>query len=125
MIHKYTLAGFLIVTGSFNVLAADEFMTGAELTALIGQGKTINLGGEGEGYAGTLEIKADGTASGLAKTDAGKKIVIKGTWKIEGDKFCRKWKGLDGGKEICETWRTIGNNKVEVLKVEKLGVNWW
>lgn len=125
MSHKYLLTGLFIVTGSFNVLAADEFMTGAELTALVGQGKTINLGGEGEGYSGTLEIKADGTASGSAKTDAGKKIVIKGTWAIEEGQFCRKWKGLDGGKKVCETWKKIGDNKVEVLEIKKLGVNWW
>jgi hypothetical protein len=125
MSYKSLLTGLFIATGSLNVLATDEFMTGAELTSLVGQGKTINLGGESEGYSGTLEIKADGTASGSAKTAAGKKIVIKGTWAIEGDQFCRTWKGLDGGKKFCETWKKIGDNKVEVLEIKKLGVNWW
>jgi len=116
----------LCLTASYSAsLAAGEFMTGAELTALVGQGKTINLGGEGTDYRGTLEIKADGTASGSAKTNTGKKIVIKGTWAIEGDQFCRKWKGLDGGKKVCETWKKIGDNKVEVLEIKYIGVNWW
>jgi hypothetical protein len=119
------LATLLILAGATSVFAADELMTGAEFTTLIGSGKTINLGGQGEGYAGTLELKADGTGSGAAKTDAGKKVVIKGTWAIKDDRFCRKWKGLDGGKEVCEAWKKVGTNKVEVLKVEKLGVNWW
>jgi hypothetical protein len=115
-----------MLAGSSVVVAADEYMTGAELTTLIGEGKTINLGGEGEGYAGTLEFRADGTASGSAKTDDGKTLVIEGTWKIKNNQFCRKWDGFDNAKTVCESWKKIGENRVEVqMAKKKIGVNWW
>jgi len=115
-----------LLVGSIAAMAADEFMTGAEITALIGEGKTINLGGKGEGYSGTLDLRADGTGSGSAKTDDGKTLVIEGTWKIKGNLFCRKWDGFDKGKTICESWKKIGENRVEVqLAKKKIGVNWW
>jgi hypothetical protein len=118
------VAAYLLV-GSV-ALAADKYMTGDEIKALIGEGKTINLGGKGEGYEGTLEIRADGTASGSAKTDAGKTLVIEGIWAIKNNQFCRKWDGFDDAKMVCEKWKVIGENKVEVqMAKKKIGVNWW
>jgi len=105
---------------------AQEAMTGDELEALLGDDKTIGLGGPGAGYAGELALKSDGTASGSAKTDAGKVIQIDGVWYIEGGKFCRTWKAVDDGKEVCETWIKDGDNKVRVLVDGKeIGVNHW
>ena len=101
-------------------------MTGEELKALFAADKTINLGGPGEGYAGTLTIKVDGTGAGEAKTDGGKVIALEGTWHIKKDNFCRKWKDLDKGKEVCEAWKKTGDNRVEVqVKKKKIGVNSW
>lgn len=57
-------------------------MTGEELTALVGAGKKINLGGDGQGYSGTLQIKGDGSASealqvtGTTTSVDGKKIGV-------------------------------------------------
>lgn len=108
-----------------SVFATDTYMTGEEITALIGTGKTINLGGAGEGYVGSLEIKADGTAAGSVKTDGGI-LVIKGTWVVKQNNFCRNWVSLDGDKVVCESWKKIGDKRVEVQdNNKKLGVNWW
>ena len=101
-------------------------MTGAELNALLGKGKTIMLGGPGQGYAGELAMNADGTGKGTAKTDGGKILTLTGTWKIKGDQVCRAWKEFDDGKEICETWEKDGANKVQVMVDGKsIGVNHW
>ena len=105
------------------VATAETQMTGAQLTQLLGEGKTLILGGSGEGYQGKLELYPDGTGKGQAITDKGKKIILEGTWKIDGDEFCRAWKGRNGGKILCERWIIIGDNKVEVRKKDKKNRN--
>jgi len=124
---KKPLFSFLaLVLLAHHASAADEFMTGDEMKALLAADKTINLGGAGEGYAGTLLLKADGTGAGTAKTDSGDVITLDGTWVIKKNTFCRKWKALDKGKEVCEAWKKIGENRVEVqVKKKKAGINWW
>jgi hypothetical protein len=108
-----------------SAFATDSYMTGEEITALIGTGKTINLGGADEGYVGSLEIKADGTALGSVKTGGGN-LIIKGTWVVRQNNFCRNWVSLDGDKEVCESWKIIGDKRVEVQSNnKKMGVNWW
>jgi hypothetical protein len=86
-------------------------------------GKTVHLGGPGTGYSGDLVLSPDGTGSGSATTDDKKKIKLQGTWKIKDDTFCRTWKGIDKGKEVCETWLLVEPNKVKVLL--EIGSNWW
>ena len=116
-------AVFLLIAGP---AMAQDAMTGDELEALLGTDKTILLGGPGAGYAGELAAKSDGTASGSAKTDAGKVIQLEGIWYIKDNAFCRAWKGIDDGKEICETWVKDGENKVRVMVDGKeIGVNHW
>ena len=89
--------------------AAEKKMSGADLKALLKDGKTIKLGGPGE-----------------AKTDGGTIIKIEGVWVIKGNKFCRTLSGLDGGKETCETWVLVGDNKAHVMDgKKKVGVNQW
>jgi hypothetical protein len=107
--------------------AAGKAMTGDELTALLANGKTVKLGGKGTGYSGTLDLKADGTGSGSAKSDDGKsQFTLEGTWEIRSGKFCRKWAAVDGGEEVCETWVKDGANKVKVMNGKKqIGVNSW
>jgi hypothetical protein len=108
------------------VFSKDVFMTGEEMRTLLAVDKTINLGGKGEGYAGTLVLNADGSGHGQAKTDGGDIITLVGSWFIKNNTFCRTWKGRDKGKEVCEAWKKIGENRVEVqLKKKKIGVNWW
>jgi hypothetical protein len=119
-----TLAAALAL--SCAVQAAEKRMSGAELSALLANGKTVKLGGPGEGYSGELVLSADGKGSGSAKTDGGTVIKIEGAWAVKGDKFCRTWSGLDDGKEICETWVLVGTNKVHVMNgKKKVGVNHW
>ena len=114
------------LTLSCAVEAAERKMSGADLTALLVNGKTLMLGGPGEGYSGELVLSADGKGSGKAKTDGGSVVKIEGVWTIKNDKFCRTWSGLDGGKEICETWVLVGENKVHVMNgKKKIGVNQW
>lgn len=106
-------------------MAADGDMTGEELTALVGAGKKINLGGDGEGYSGSLDIKSDGTASGSVQSQ-GKTIPIDGTWTIKQNLFCRKWQAIDSGAEVCEVWNKVGDGRVVALvNGKKAGVNWW
>jgi hypothetical protein len=104
-----------------------EKMSGAELTALLGSGKEIILGGPGQGYTGKLTLSKDGTGVGEVKLEDGTIIPIEGVWRIRGSKFCRTWKGgRDAGKQICETWIKTGPKSVSV-KVGKddKGVNSW
>jgi hypothetical protein len=113
-------------TASTVVMAAGKDMKEAELKSLLEGGKTLQLGGKGMGYTGSLDIAADGTASGAAQPDNGEKIVLKGKWRIKGNAFCRTWEGMDGGKEVCERWRLVEPNKVEVyVGKEMTGVNSW
>lgn len=121
---------FLVVTIALTLFAASALaasaMSGKELTALLKEGKTLTLGGPKEGYSGELVVSKDGSAHGEAKTADGKIIKIDGTWHIKGDKFCRTWKGLDGGKEVCETWNKAGANSVRVIVGKKdAGLNSW
>lgn len=113
----------IATTGS---IAQAEDLRNEDLKALFSNGKTLQLGGEGTGYSGTLNVSSDGTAKGQAKTDAGENIAINGTWRIDGNRFCRTWKGLDNGKEVCERWESIAPNKVEVYNgKDMIGVNSW
>jgi hypothetical protein len=112
-----SVAGF--VTGA----SAGESMTGAQLTELLSAGKTIKLGGPGAGYSGELVLSPDGKGKGEATTDDKKKVKIQGTWVVKDDKFCRTWKGIDKGKEVCETWLLVEPNRVKVLL--EIGTNSW
>ena len=105
--------------------AAEGEMTGEELSALLGAGKKINLGGGREDYSGVLDIKSDGTASGSVQVP-GKTIPLDGTWKIADNRFCRKWREVDAGAEVCEVWKKIGDGRVEAqVNGKKVGLNWW
>lgn len=101
-------------------------MTGDQFNQLLSNGKTLILGGDGEGYKGELMLHPDGKGKGQAVTDKGNTIRIEGTWEVVGDEFCRLWKEVSKGKRVCERWIFIGENRVEVLKNgKKVGVNSW
>src|SRR6266508_4210764 len=106
---RLSVLAFILFIGS---ALAQEAMTGDELEALLGDDRTNGIGGPGAGYTGEIAFKSDGTATGSAKTDKGEVIQIDGVWYIEGDKFCRTWKAVDDGKEVCEIWIKDGENKV-------------
>ena len=84
-------------------MAADGDMTGEELTALLGAGKKINLGGDGEGYSGSLDIKGDGTASGSVQAQ-GNTTQLKGH-----------------GLSIKTGFAESGGHSTRVLKYAKYG----
>ena len=95
-------------------------MTGADLTDLLGNGKSISLGGPRSGHAGTLILAANGSGQGEVKTDDGTILNFTGNWRVKGDQFCRTWQKFDGGQEVC------GDNKVRVLVDGKpIGSNHW
>ncbi len=113
----------VIISASWPLRAED--MSGEKLKLLLANGLTLMLGGPGEGYKGTVRLEADGTGAGSAVLDNGKKLDITGTWTIEDNRFCRKWK-FNNFKKECETWRKVDENKVEVLiDGKKIGVNSW
>lgn len=121
--RKVIVLALTMIAGS---AVAQDAMTGDELEALLGTDRTITLGGPGAGYSGQLSLKADGTASGSAKSDDGTVTEIAGVWYIEGDRFCRNWTNIDQGKEVCETWVKDGPNKARVLVDGKeIGVTSW
>ncbi len=101
-------------------------LTGEELSSLLGNGATLQLGGEGMGYKGTLKLNKNGAGKGSAKTDDGTNLTFTGTWAIKGDTFCRTWAEFNDGKEVCETWRLTSARSVDVYNgSEKIGVNSW
>ena len=125
---------FIVALAVAAVLAACESpspspspddMSGDEFRALLADGLTLNLGGPGEGYSGQVRLEPDGTGKGSARADDGTEYDITGTWEIEGDRFCRKWR-YDDFKRVCETWRKTGPNKVDVYDGKKrIGMNSW
>lgn len=118
---------FAVLFASSATFSQDGQMSGDELRALLSAGKEISLGGPGTGYSGSLMLDADGTGAGKAKTDDGKKtFTLNGTWSIKGNEFCRTWKELNKGEEVCESWVKTGDNQVDVLaNGKKIGVNHW
>ena len=103
----------------------EEDMPGESLKPLLANGLTLMFGGPGEGYKGTLRLQADGTSVGLSVQDNGIIFDLTGTWTIEDNQFCRKWK-FNNFKKKCETWRKVGDNKVVVLiDGKKIRVNSW
>lgn len=120
------LTTVLIGLMSTQALAA-SVMSETDLKALLGDGKTLTLGGPKDGYSGSLNLTKDGHGSGSIKLSSGDVISIEGVWRINGNKFCRTWKGgRDAGKEVCETWTKTGANSVHVTSGKKdLGNNSW
>ena len=117
---------FFCTLASLAIAQTGTKMTNKQLVKLTANGLVMTLGGEGEGYAGKLTLKKDGTGKGSAKTDAGDKIAISGTWQIRDGKFCRVWAKLNDGKELCETWYLTSGNSVEVFDGKRrVGVNAW
>ncbi len=124
-VFPVSIAVALLIASSAVAFAGDA-MDGAELMAVLKDGKLLKLGGPGLGYSGNLMMNSDGTGKGQAKTDSGEVIPLVGTWKIKGDQVCRVWEALDDGKEICETWEKDGSNRVQVMVDGKsIGVNAW
>lgn len=117
----------IVLAASSSLAMAGQQMSGKDLTSLLGQGKTIMLGGKGMGSSGSLMLSADGKGKGEAKLDNGTVIPIEGTWQVKGNKFCRTWTGgRDANKEVCETWIKKGAKAVTVRAGKKdLGVNSW
>jgi hypothetical protein len=120
----HVASAILLIAGTAE---AAETIKGTELTALLGHGKDLILGGPGKGYAGSLALSADGKGKGQIKLDNGDVILIEGVWVISKDKFCRTWKGgRDAGKQICESWAKTGPKSVEAMVGNKdLGSNSW
>jgi len=97
-----------------------------DLNSLLKGGLTLQLGGEGMGYKGELVLSPDGVGNGFAQPDGGAKIQISGKWQVKDNKFCRAWSDIDDGAEVCEEWRMVGPNKVEVYKGDMMiGQNSW
>jgi len=123
---RIMLSGIIIALFVTSALAAGA-MSGKELTALLGNGKTLMLGGPGAGYKGELTLTKDGKGMGQVTLDNGQVIKIQGSWKIKGKKFCRTWiGGRDAGKQVCETWVKTGDKSVKVMVGKKdIGTNSW
>lgn len=101
-------------------------LTNEQLTQLTANGITLQLGGPGQGYTGTLKLTKNGKGKGSAVTDAGDKLTLTGTWSIEDGKFCRSWAEFNGGQKVCETWYLMSSRSVDVYNgSERLGVNSW
>ena len=120
----------LILTIAFSALAAgasaQSGMSQADLEKLTRNGITLTLGGEGQGYSGSLKLNKNGKGRGSATLDNGNKINLQGAWVIRNGQFCRTWKGIDNGQEVCETWVLTSGRSVDVYNGDqKIGVNSW
>lgn len=122
----YSVILFVLGVTTTGSIAQAKDLANDDLKALLTGGKTLQLGGEGMGYSGTLTVSSNGTAKGAAKPDRGEEIAINGTWRIEDNRFCRTWETVDRGKEVCERWELVAPNKVEVYNGDKMiGINSW
>ncbi len=118
-------AGACAQQGQSAATAGADHMTGAELQALLSQGRTLRLGGPEEGYSGEVRLAADGTGDGEVVFTNGRAMQFVGTWAVEGDRFCREWSFNEYLRE-CETWRRLGDNKAEVfIDGKRVGLNSW
>ena len=121
----FTVLLALVVSFTLATQAHAQEMTGDELKALLAKPITLILGGPTETYDGELKLEPDGTGTGYAIFESGKKIDITGTWEIRGDQFCRKW-AFNDLKEKCETWNKIAENRVQVIQDGNvIGINSW
>ena len=126
MLTRFTAFAFVVSAASVVFAQSGKPLTNEQLVQLTQNGITLKLGGEGEGYIGSLKLSKNGEGNGSATTDAGEKISIIGTWRIKDGKFCPTWKDLNDGEEVCETWYLTSGNSVEVyLGKERIGVNSW
>ena len=116
---------FAVFTGPI-FAKPNNAMTGEQLQQLLSNGITLTLGGQGQGYAGTLKLTSNGKGKGSATTDSGDKISIAGVWSIKGNEFCRTWTDLNDGNEVCESWVLTSGRSVDVFNDDKkIGVNSW
>jgi len=115
-----------LVWATFSYAQTKAGLSNEQLVQLTENGITLELGGPGQGYNGSLKLTNNGKGKGSAKTDGGQTIKIKGTWQIQGNKFCRVWKDIDAGEEVCETWVPTSSRSVDVYNGDqKIGVNSW
>lgn len=124
----FALASIAVLWAGSSEAQSCKAMTTAQLQQLTAKGAALKLGGEGQGYSGTLKLKKDGTGKGSAKTDAGQKINFSGKWYVENDRFCRTWTGdlPDSGQLVCEKWCLTSGRSVDVFNEKgKIGTNSW
>ena len=68
---------------------------------------------------GTIVLTQDGTAS----VDGGS-FQARGSWRIDGDKYCSKYPGLRRGYETCYSVQSTGVNTYKLLSTEGDGSTW-
>ena len=127
MLIKFSAFTFSLLVASAALAQSGTAMTTEQLTQLTANEITLKLGGEGMGYAGSLKLSNNGKGEGSVNVNAGGgKHSISGTWKIEDGKFCRIWKDVNKGQQVCETWYLTAERAVEVYNgKQKIGVNSW
>lgn len=107
-------------------IVTDNQLTGEELKLLLSNGKQLILGDSSVKYSGQITLNGSGAGEGQVETSDGKTIPLRGTWKIIGNEFCRKWEAIDNGSEICEKWVRVSEKKVDVyVDNKRIGVNSW
>ncbi|GIL00962.1 MAG: hypothetical protein BroJett030_08610 [Alphaproteobacteria bacterium] len=88
--------------------ALAKSMTGSELKAAF-VGKPLKWQTADGKIRGTASYKADGSAA--ATGNFGSFTSDTGSWRINGNKLCVKWKKIRGGKERCYTVEAKGRGK--------------
>lgn len=115
----------ILLAGTADAQSRNQ-MIQEQLTALTKSGRTLQLGGPGEGYGGELRLSRNGTGKGEAVTDDGNRLTLTGTWEIRDGEFCRAWEEFGDGAEMCERWILTSPASVDVfLGDRKIGVNSW
>ena len=104
--------GFSAIAFAVSVFASTahcQELTKDELTTLF-DGTVARAGVSSEGTASVVVTRPDGTATlywGFPSTPR----VNPGMWRIQGNKYCRKWEGVPA--ERCTTVRKTGPDNYE------------
>ena len=94
-----------------------DFLTHEELKALLAETKTIQFAtGRSKGI---VVLGKDGTAS----VDGGT-FQARGTWRIDGNKYCSKYPGIRRGYETCYTVQKTGGSSYKLHSTDGDISNW-
>lgn len=83
----------------------------AEVKGLMVTGKPIKGRAADSGYEYAATFNPDGSAS--VSWDNGSDT---GSWRMEGDRFCGKWKVIRNGQEVCSSVYRIGPNEYQMFR---------
>jgi len=114
--HFITSSSLLTLMVVSTSLAAEKApLTDGELKALLGSGLSVSSSDVQGGKVFTAQITyaPGGTLSGTLTFVGRSPTTLTGTWKVDGDRFCRTVVPLQP-QEVCEMWLKSGEKEVTI-----------